>query len=86
MQFNILLFAAAKEAAGTESIQIDVPCNSGQSTATAQNVIDALGKSSPALLPLLPSCRLAIDNEYVSEDAVVSHDCEIALIPPVSGG
>jgi molybdopterin converting factor small subunit len=49
-------------------------------------VIAAVGRHLPELLGLLPSCRLAVDCCYVNDDAAVSADSEIALIPPVSGG
>lgn len=34
----------------------------------------------------LRSLMIAVDNEYVEEDAVLTGKEEIALIPPVSGG
>ena len=81
MEVEILMFAAAREAAGRESIEVDVAVN-----ATAGEVIQAIGSQLPQLAALLPSCRLAVDSQYVSDDSIVSPDCEIALIPPVSGG
>ncbi len=81
MQIRVLLFAAAKEAARTDSVSVEVA-----DRATAADVVDALGLELPQLKPLLPSCRVAVDCCYVAEDVVVSSDSEIALIPPVSGG
>jgi len=81
MQINVLLFAAAKEAANCGTVSIEIPID-----ASASDVMDSLAHALPAIADLLPSCRLAIDNEYVSHDAPVSADCEVALIPPVSGG
>jgi molybdopterin synthase catalytic subunit/molybdopterin synthase sulfur carrier subunit len=82
MQLEVLLFAAAREAADSDSIRISV-----DAPARAGDVIDAIGRELPQLLPLLPACRLAIDCSYVTPDDVVDKDCgEIALIPPVSGG
>lgn len=82
MRLEILLFAAARDAADCDRIFVEVG-----DAARAGDVIDAIGKQLPQLEPLLPSCRLAIDCAYVSAETVVSETCEeIALIPPVSGG
>jgi molybdopterin converting factor subunit 1 len=81
MQIEVLLFAAARDAAGSDAIQIDV-----DDDAQASDVIAAVGQHLPELSGLLPSCRLAVDCCYVSDDVAVSADSEIALIPPVSGG
>lgn len=81
MQIEVLMFAAAREAAGSDTIQVDVNHN-----ATAGDVVAAIGNLLPELASLLPSCRLAIDNRYVVNESAVSPGCEVALIPPVSGG
>jgi molybdopterin converting factor subunit 1 len=81
MQIEVLLFAAARDAAGSDSIRIDVADN-----ARAADVIAELGRCLPELSRLLPSCRLAVDCSYVTADASVGPESEIALIPPVSGG
>ena len=81
MQINVLLFAAAREAAKRDSIQIEV-----DQDASAADVLSELGRQIPGIEKLIPSCRLALDNCYVGNDAIVGPHQEIALIPPVSGG
>lgn len=81
MQIEVLLFAAARDAAGADSIEVDI-----SETATAADVITAIGTEIPTIESLLPACRLAIDCEYVPANARVDQSGEIALIPPVSGG
>jgi molybdopterin converting factor subunit 1 len=81
MQLEVLLFAAARDAAGNDSIRIDVAHD-----ASASDVIEAIGHRVPELSRLLPSCRLAVDCSYVTADTMVPANSEIALIPPVSGG
>lgn len=81
MQIQVLLFAAAKDAAEADSIDVDVA-----EDARAADVIKAIGARLPQIAALLPACRLAVDCEYVNDDAVVSPASEVALIPPVSGG
>ena len=81
MQINVLLFAAARDAAGSGSLQLEVP-----DQACAADVLAAIGSQLPQLAALLPSCRLAVDCCYVTADHRVTPDSELALIPPVSGG
>lgn len=81
VSLRVLLFAAARDLAGADSVSIDV-----EPPATAAAVLSTLGDRFPALAPLLPSCRLAVDQSFVAPGhAVYPHD-ELALIPPVSGG
>ena len=82
MRLEVLLFAAARDAADRDRICVEVG-----DAARAGDVIEAIGKRLPQLEPLLPSCRLAIDCAYVSAETIVTENSEeIALIPPVSGG
>lgn len=82
MQLEVLLFAAARDAAGSDKIRLELP-----DRAKASDVMEAIGQQLPKLKGLLPSCRLAIDCSYVAGDCEVSANAdEIALIPPVSGG
>lgn len=81
MRIQVLLFAAAKEAAGSNSIEIEV-----SDRPRASDVLKAIASQLPQLDPLLPSCRLAVDCCYVTGDAPIERGSEIALIPPVSGG
>ena len=82
MQLEVLLFAGAREAAGCDTIRVDV-----SEPAVAGDVINAIGRKLPELTGLLPSCRLAVDCAYVTSETPVTEHCnEIALIPPVSGG
>ena len=82
MQLEVLLFAAARDAAGSDMIRVDV-----DEPSQASDVLEAIGRRLPQLAGLLPSCRLAVDCQYVtSETQVSSASSEIALIPPVSGG
>ena len=82
MQLRVLVFAAVRDLAGRDVVEVDLP-----EPVLAEDVIAALGRQIPQLADLLPSCRLAVDCEYVSGETVLADpDVEIALIPPVSGG
>lgn len=81
MQLDVLLFAAAAQAADSDRVTVEVPDG-----ATAGEVFDALSKQFPPLSRLIPSCRLAVDCTYVESEDTVAPEAEVALIPPVSGG
>ena len=101
MIIEVLLFAAARELVGRDVVKVEVAspiqhdgagagANSideeGATSVTVSCVLRALGQQCPELQPLLPSCRIAVDCEYVGPGASVSSRAEVALIPPVSGG
>lgn len=81
MRIEVLLFAAVRDAAGTHKLAIDL-----KEGACASDVIASVGRELPAVAGLMPACRIAIDSCYVAGDAEVTEGCEVALIPPVSGG
>jgi len=81
MDIEVLLFAAARESVGSDTICVQVP-----DQAVADDVMQALGQTLPELSGLLAACRLAVDCQYVGPHEAISVDSEVALIPPVSGG
>lgn len=78
---TVQLFAAARERAGSDSI--DVIMMDGETVATLRRKLVEL---SPEIAPLADSLLIAIDNAYAADDALVTSGCEIAAFPPVSGG
>lgn len=78
---EVLLFAGAAELAAANTVTVQLPA-----AATAEDVLAAIGEQVPALAELLPACRLAVDQTFVSSDFPVHAHAELALIPPVSGG
>ena len=79
--FEVLLFGPAREAAGNARVQVRV-----DGPATAGLVLAALERAHPALAPLLPQARVAVNRRYVDADSPVAPGDEIAVIPPVGGG
>lgn len=79
--FEILLFGPAREAAGRDRVPVQV-----DGPATAAMVLAALERAHPALAPLLPRARVAVNHCYVDVDSPVAPGDEIAVIPPVGGG
>jgi len=81
MKLKVLLFAHLKEKAGTREAEVEVPAG-----ASAGAVKARLGELYPGLRPMLDRVLMAVNQEYVSDDTLVSEGAEIALFPPVSGG
>ena len=81
MRVTVLYFAAARERAGCDRESIDLP----EGTTAGQAKAHLLGLH-PALAPIAPHLRLAVDKAFAPDAAVLSEGAEIALIPPVSGG
>ncbi len=81
MEATVLLFALAKERAGRPSLTVDLPDQS-----TVADLKAALSRACPALGPILPTLRIAVDSEYAPDDLPIPPGSELAAIPPVSGG
>jgi len=81
MKIAVKLFAAAKQRAGRDAVEVELP-----SPATVAALRMALAAQHPNLASLLPHARLAINSDYAADHAVIPAAAEIAIIPPVSGG
>ena len=76
---RLLLFAAIREAAGTN--KADIPGN------TIDEVIaQASQRFGAEFEALLPYCKTYVRGEPVTDNAHLAPDDELALLPPVSGG
>ena len=78
---TVQLFASARELAGVGAVSVQLP-----SGATVAELRTALAARIPALVSLLPRSRIAVDQEFADDTAIVLDGAEVALIPPVSGG
>ncbi len=81
MNVRVRLFAAARQAAGQDVVQVEIP-----EGATVADLRDQLALQVPPLSGLLRHMMFAIDAQYVPLDAVLPPDADVACIPPVSGG
>lgn len=81
MKVVVLLFAAAREKAGTDRMTLDLPA-----AATVASLWRRLADDRPALAAILPSCRAAVDEEFAPMTAGLREGATVAVLPPVSGG
>jgi len=81
VKVEVLLVAAARQAAGCDKVAVDL--SGGSNVAELRHAILA---ACPALEGVLASSLIAINHEYVRDNSVIPLNAEIALIPPVSGG
>lgn len=80
-QYNLLLFASLKDAAGAGEIAV-----SNRADCTVQELLQACGEQFPILAPWLEHVRVAVNCEYADVTKTVSSHDEIAILPPVAGG
>ncbi len=80
MTVSILLFGISRDIVGSRSLQIDF-----SDKVSVKELMHTLEEKYPKFKEL-SSLLVAVDDEYASEDHILSGDEEIALIPPVSGG
>jgi molybdopterin converting factor small subunit len=77
----VRLFAVARQAAGRESVELDLP-----EGATVGDLRRRLGAEVPPLAALTAQMMFAIDMQYAGDDMRIPPGAGVACIPPVSGG
>jgi len=77
----VLLFGGAADLAGARSVRLSI-----DGAATPAAVLEALARAVPALAPIVPTARLAVNHEFARPDRIIAADDEVALIAMVSGG
>ena len=81
MRITVRLFARARDLAGTERLEMDLPDGARVRDARVRLLAEV-----PSLGPLLKSLLMAIDGEYATDESLLRERCELAAFPPVSGG
>jgi len=81
MRVEVKLFAQARERAGSGEARLEVPAGSRVS-----DVLTLLERAYPALAELRPHLAVAVDGTLARGGDALPGDCELALLPPVSGG
>ncbi len=78
---TVLYFAMLRERLGRDGEAMDVVDG-----VDATAFLEQLAARMPAVASILRRCRVAVGNDFVSGPLRLRDGCEIALIPPVSGG
>ena len=81
MRVRVLLFARAKDLAGSASLEVEL-----REGATVAGLRRALETTYPRLGAFLPCCAAAVGDEVAPEEMALSEGAEVAMLPPVSGG
>jgi molybdopterin converting factor subunit 1 len=82
MRLTVLLFAALRQRAGRDELVVELDPSRPTTVAELRRAIAAQHSG----LGSIDHCRVAIDQEFASDDQPVAVGAEVALIPPVSGG
>ncbi|WP_165250845.1 NTP transferase domain-containing protein [Paludisphaera soli] len=78
---TVRLFAIARQLAGGPEVVVAL-----DDPATVADLRRALVEQHPTLGSIADRVRIAVDDEYAEDDAVLPPGATLALIPPVSGG
>lgn len=82
MKITLKTFAQVREIMGMDQLSLELPVG-----ATLQTCLEKLTESYPHLASKLPTCRLALNLNYVRDMQTPLQEGDVvALIPPVSGG
>ncbi|MHC5110600.1 MAG: molybdenum cofactor biosynthesis protein MoaE [Planctomycetota bacterium] len=81
MNIRVLFLGPARDLSGCEESTIAL-----ESGATVAVLRDALITAYPGLKSGMEATRIAVNESFVAEDAVMAEGDVVALIPPVSGG
>lgn len=81
MKVTVKLFAVARQLAGRDVVEVELPAG-----ATVGALRAELVRACPPLAPWLAKMRVAVNAEYAKDDTPVTEGSDVACIPPVSGG
>jgi molybdopterin converting factor subunit 1 len=85
MKITVLLFAAAREAAGQGFVLVNIEDADNEIT-TVRRVREYLLNEIPSLQRIASALLWAVNNEYAAEERTVREGDVVACFPPVSGG
>ena len=75
------MFATCRDAVGGKEIDLEL-----EDGMTAGRLREELANRYPKLRGMKDILSVAVNAEYVGDEAVIGNGDEVALIPPVSGG
>ena len=81
MKATVRVFALARQLAGQDQIQVDLPPE-----ATVGDLRRAIAEQFPALAALSAQALFAVNADYAADHTQIPAGADLACIPPVSGG
>lgn len=81
MNVNVVLFAIARDTVGEKNVEINVA-----EPVTIQKLKVSLVERFPALEDIVKRSAFSVNHEFATDQSPITEQCEVALIPPVSGG
>jgi len=81
MRIEVRLFAQARERVGSAQARLELP--EGSRVADALTLLE---RAHPGLVELRPHLAIAVDGTLARDADALADGCELALLPPVSGG
>jgi molybdopterin synthase sulfur carrier subunit len=81
MLIRVKLFALARQLAGRETIDVELPEGS-----TVADLRKRLAADVPQLAGLMKHLTFAVGTDYAADHAKIPAGADVACIPPVSGG
>lgn len=81
IRVRVLGFASAGDALGAGEVAVELPAGS-----RVEDLRRRLDADHPGLGPLWSRLAVAVDGSLAAADAPLADGCEVALLPPVSGG
>ena len=81
MKLDVRLFAAAREIAGVDRVELDVP-----DSARVADLRSALAERFPEMRSFISSLLIGVGTDYADDRTPLDGKAEIACFPPVSGG
>lgn len=81
MRIRVRLFAVARQTAGRDTVDVELP-----EGATVADLRRQLGGQIPELADLSSRMTFAVNARYADDETTIPSDADVACIPPVSGG
>ncbi len=81
MNITVQLFAILREIVGSSRLDLELPAGT-----TARQVAQILAEWFPKFRGHISTLSFAVNGEIVSAETVLQEPCELAFLPPVSGG
>lgn len=81
MRVRLLAYATAAEALGATATERDL-----EEGSTVADLMRRLAAEGPRLAAALPRVAVAVNGALARPETALTPGCEVALLPPVSGG